>query len=115
MNVFCSGSKFFQKTSFFEFFFGVLGVSLGRSGFDWLLSFVVFLGAKELNMAFLLSVETFHSVATICGFYLRAGRAYFSPLFPMIGSGPIRKYVNRVGVWSRYLDSQEPREQLRRD
>src|SRR6266702_127375 len=109
-NVFCSGSEFFQKTSFLVFFFGFIDISISHPGFYWFLSSFVLVGAEELNMAFLVAMETFHRLAPIRGFFFCTGCASFSSLFPIIGSGPIGTCVHRVRVWSRHLDSQDPRQ-----
>src|SRR6266702_8134082 len=110
-NVFCSGSEFFQKTSFFVFFFlGFIDISISHPGFYWFLSFFGLLGAEALSMAFLVAVETFHRFVPIHGFFFGTGHASSSPLFPIIiGAGSIRTRVHLVRVWSRHLDSQDPR------
>src|SRR6266702_2189904 len=109
-NVFCSGSEFFQKTSFFEFFFDFFGVSFSHPGFYWFLSFIVlFVGAEALNMTLLVAIETFHRLAPICGFFFGVSCAPSSPLLPIIGSGPIRASIHGVRVRGWHFDSQNPR------
>src|SRR6266702_8475481 len=101
-NVFGIGSKFFQKTSFFEFFF--FGFSFSHMGFYWFLSFFE-VRAKVFDMPFVATFKTGPFLALLLHLVFCDDSMASGSLLPIVGVGPISTCIHCIGVWGRHLDS----------